>query len=107
MKLEGIKVVDLSWFLPGPYLTTALADHGATVIKIEPPGGDPGRQIRPPDERTSVFFRNMGRGKKSVVLDLKSEQGRAGLFRLPSEPAVIAESFPPPATPRLPPPPPP
>ena len=83
MKLEGIKVVDLSWFLPGPYLTTALADHGAEVIKVEPPGeGDPGRHIRPPDERTSVFFRNMGRGKKSVVLDLKSEQGRADLFRL-------------------------
>ena len=78
MKLEGIKVVDLSWFLPGPYLTTALADHGAEVIKVEPPGeGDPGRHIRPPDERTSVFFRNMSRGKKSVVLDLKSAQGRA------------------------------
>ena len=82
MKLEGLKVVDLSWFLPGPYLTTALADHGAEVIKVEPPGeGDPGRHIRPPDQRTSVFFRNMGRGKKSVVLDLKSEQGRADLFR--------------------------
>ncbi len=48
MKLQGIKVVDLSWFLPGPYLTTALADHGAEVIKVEPPGeGDPGRHIRP------------------------------------------------------------
>ena len=48
MKLEGLKVVDLSWFLPGPYLTTALADHGAEVIKVEPPGeGDPGRHIRP------------------------------------------------------------
>jgi hypothetical protein len=66
MKLEGLKVVDLSWFLPGPYLTTALADHGAEVIKVEPPDGDPGRHIRPPDARTSVFFRNMGRGKKSV-----------------------------------------
>ena len=74
MKLEGLKVVDLSWFLPGPYLTTALADHGAEVIKVEPPDGDPGRHIRPPDQRTSVFFRNMGRGKKSVVLDLKSEK---------------------------------
>ena len=93
MKLEGIKVVDLSWFLPGPYLTTALADHGATVIKIEPPGGDPGRNIRPPDERTSVFFRNMGRGKKSVVLDLKSTEGRADLFRLACEADVIVESF--------------
>ena len=94
MKLEGIKVVDLSWFLPGPYLTTALADHGAEVIKVEPPGeGDPGRHILPPDQRTSVFFRNMGRGKKSVVLDLKSEQGRADLFRLCKEADVIVESF--------------
>jgi crotonobetainyl-CoA:carnitine CoA-transferase CaiB-like acyl-CoA transferase len=94
MKLEGIKVVDLSWFLPGPYLTTALADHGAEVIKVEPLGeGDPGRHIRPADQRTSVFFRNMGRGKKSVVLDLKSEQGRADLFRLCSEADVIVESF--------------
>ena len=94
MKLEGIKVVDLSWFLPGPYLTTALADHGAEVIKVEPPGeGDPGRHILPKDERTSVFFRNMARGKKSVVLDLKGEQGRADLLRLCREADVIVESF--------------
>ena len=94
MKLEGLKVVDLSWFLPGPYLTTALADHGAEVIKVEPPGeGDPGRHIRPPDQRTSVFFRNMDRGKKSVVLDLKSEQGRAELFRLACAADVLVESF--------------
>ena len=94
MKLQGIKVVDLSWFLPGPYLTTSLADHGAEVIKVEPPGeGDPGRHILPPDGRTSVFFRNMGRGKKSVVLDLKSEQGRADLFRLACEADVLVESF--------------
>lgn len=94
MKLEGLKVVDLSWFLPGPYLTTALADHGAEVIKVEPPGeGDPGRHIKPMDARTSVFFRNMGRGKKSVVLDLKSEQGRADLFRLAGEADVLVESF--------------
>jgi crotonobetainyl-CoA:carnitine CoA-transferase CaiB-like acyl-CoA transferase len=94
MKLEGLKVVDLSWFLPGPYLTLALADHGAEVIKVEPPGeGDPGRHIRPADERSSVFFRNMARGKKSVVLDLKSEQGRADLFRLCRTADVIVESF--------------
>jgi crotonobetainyl-CoA:carnitine CoA-transferase CaiB-like acyl-CoA transferase len=94
MKLEGIKVVDLSWFLPGPYLTTALADHGATVIKVEPPGeGDPGRHILPRDQRSSVFFRNTSRGKKSVVLDLKNEQGRAGLFSLASEADVLVESF--------------
>jgi len=63
------------------------------VIKVEPPDGDPGRHIRPPDERTSVFFRNMARGKKSVVLDLKSEAGRADLFGLCREADVIVESF--------------
>ena len=74
MKLEGIRVVDLSWFLPGPYLTLALADHGAEVIKVEPPGeGDPGRHIGLSDGPSTVFFRNLNRGKKSVVLDLKND----------------------------------
>ena len=77
MKLEGLQVIDLSWFLPGPYLTMALADHGAEVIKVEPPGeGDPGRHIGADRTgRTSVFFRNLNRGKKSVVLDLKDRGG--------------------------------
>jgi len=93
MKLEGLKVVDLSWFLPGPYLTTALADHGAEVIKVEPPDGDPGRHIRPPDPRTSVFFRNMGRGKKSVVLDLKTPEQRELLLDLCETADVLVETF--------------
>ena len=72
MKLEGVKVVDLSVFLPGPYLTMALADHGAQVIKVEPPGdGDPGRHIGLSDGPSTVFFRNANRGKRSVI-DLKS-----------------------------------
>jgi len=91
--LEGLKVIDLSRVLGGPYCAQMLADHGAEVIKVEPPTGDPGREIRPPDERTSVFFRNMGRGKKSVVLDLKSERGRADLFGLACKADVIVESF--------------
>src|SRR6185437_4148456 len=63
--------------LPGPYLTLTLADHGAEVIKVEAPGeGDPGRGIGLADGEASVFFRTMNRGKKSVVLDLKSEFGR-------------------------------
>src|SRR3546814_4907476 len=83
MKLEGVKVVDLSVFLPGPYLTMAMADHGAEVIKVEPPGeGDPGRHIGLSDGPATVFFRNVNRGKRSVVLDLKSEAGRAALYRL-------------------------
>ena len=78
MKLRGLRVVDLSVFLPGPYMTMAMADHGAEIIKIEAPGdGDPGRHIGQASGGSTVFFRNMNRGKQSVVLDLKSDAGRA------------------------------
>ncbi|HMK67374.1 MAG TPA: CoA transferase [Stellaceae bacterium] len=101
MKLEGIRVVDLSSFLPGPYLTLALADHGAEVIKIEAPGGDPGRHIGQRDGEHTVFFRTLNRGKKSVVLDLKSASGRAALHELCRSADVLVESFRPGVTKRL------
>ena len=95
MKLEGIRVIDLSVFLPGPYLTLALADHGAEVIKIEPPGeGDPGRHIGLSDGPSTVFFRNLNRGKKSVVLDLKDRRRAATrLLALCETADVFVESF--------------
>lgn len=94
MKLQGVKVVDLSWFLPGPLMTLAFADHGADVIKVEPPGeGDPGRHIGPFDGTESVFFRNLNRGKKSVVLDLKTTAGRDALLALCDDADVLVESF--------------
>jgi crotonobetainyl-CoA:carnitine CoA-transferase CaiB-like acyl-CoA transferase len=94
MKLAGLRVVDLSCFLPGPYLTMTLADHGAEVIKIEPPGeGDPGRLIGPTDGPSTVFFRNLNRGKKSVVLDLKTPDGRNLLLDLCATADVFVESF--------------
>src|SRR5215831_11077632 len=94
MKLDGYRVIDLSSFLPGPYLTMTLADHGAEVIKIEPPGaGDPGRQIGLSDGPSTVFFRNFNRGKKSIVLDLKSERDRALAFELGAGADVLVESF--------------
>ncbi|MBO0764790.1 MAG: CoA transferase [Hyphomicrobiaceae bacterium] len=93
MKLEGLIVVDLSVFLPGPYLTMALADHGARVIKIEPPGGDPGRHIGVADGPTTAFFRNINRGKESLVVDLKSAEGRARLLKLCETADVFVESF--------------
>jgi crotonobetainyl-CoA:carnitine CoA-transferase CaiB-like acyl-CoA transferase len=94
MKLSGLSVIDLSSFLPGPFLTMTLADHGAEVIKIEPPGeGDPGRQIGLADGPTSVFFRNLNRGKKSVVLDLKDPQQKACLLALCDTADVFVESF--------------
>jgi crotonobetainyl-CoA:carnitine CoA-transferase CaiB-like acyl-CoA transferase len=94
MKLEGLRVVDLSSFLPGPYLTLCLADHGAEVIKIEAPGeGDPGRGIGLSDGDMTVFFRTLNRGKKSVALDLKSALGRTALHALCRTADVFVESF--------------
>ena len=75
-KLTGIKVVDLTQFLPGPMLTVMMADHGAEVLKIEPPQGDPAREQAPfdryGDREHSVWFANLNRGKKSIALNLKS-----------------------------------
>ncbi|MGF7162594.1 crotonobetainyl-CoA:carnitine CoA-transferase CaiB-like acyl-CoA transferase [Rhodoligotrophos appendicifer] len=94
MKLTGLRVVDLSVFLPGPYLTMSLADHGAEVIKVEAPGiGDPAREIGKRDGPSTVFFRNFNRGKRSVVLDLKTEVGRLALLRLVDRADVFVEAF--------------
>lgn len=94
MKLAGLRVVDLSVFLPGPYLSMTLADHGAEVIKVEPPGeGDPGRHIGLSDGPDTVFFRNVNRGKKSIVVDLKDPGQREALLRLVDTADVFIEAF--------------
>ena len=92
-KLSGIRVVDLSLFLPGPMMTSMLADHGAEIIKIEPPGGDPARQMEPFEEGQSVWFRNINRGKQSVVLDLKQKDNLQKLYRLVEESDIFVEAF--------------
>jgi crotonobetainyl-CoA:carnitine CoA-transferase CaiB-like acyl-CoA transferase len=94
MKLDGVRVLDLSMFLPGPHLTMMMADHGADVIKVEPPSGDPPRHLghRAPDG-VGVWFRNTNRGKRSVVLDLKTEAGRTALNRLIETADVFVEAF--------------
>ena len=93
MKLKGLKVVDFSSFLPGPYLTMTLADHGAEVIKVEAPGGDHGRHIGLSDGPVTVFFRNLNRGKQSVVLDLKTPAGREAALKLTDVADVVVETF--------------
>ncbi|MBX6370622.1 MAG: CoA transferase, partial [Rhodospirillales bacterium] len=94
MKLEGIRVIDLSMFLPGPHLTMMMADHGAEVIKVEPPGqGEPVRHLGYRAGGESVWFRNTHRGKKSIVLDLKSDEGREALLSLAETADVIVEAF--------------
>lgn len=92
-KLSGIKVVDLSVFLPGPMMTMMMADQGAEVIKIETAAGDPARDQGPFEAGQSVWFRNLNRGKKSIVIDLKSEDGKARLWDLIDSADVFVEGF--------------
>jgi crotonobetainyl-CoA:carnitine CoA-transferase CaiB-like acyl-CoA transferase len=93
MKLNGVRVLDLSLFLPGPYLTTVMADHGAEVIKLEPPTGEPVRSIGPRAQGESVWFRNTHRGKKSIVLDLKTPEGLTAFHDIAATCDVIVEAF--------------
>ena len=92
-KLSGIKVVDLSQFLPGPMLTVMMADQGAEVIKVEPVAGDPARSQAPFENGLSVWFANLNRGKASIVLDLKSDAGKARLRDLIAGADVFVEGF--------------
>jgi crotonobetainyl-CoA:carnitine CoA-transferase CaiB-like acyl-CoA transferase len=93
MKLQGIRVIDLSQFLPGPHFTMMMADHGAEVIRVEPPSGEPTRAIGARQGNASVWFRNTHRGKKCVVLDLKRAKGVDAFMALAASADVIVEAF--------------
>jgi crotonobetainyl-CoA:carnitine CoA-transferase CaiB-like acyl-CoA transferase len=92
-KLSGIRVIDLSLFLPGPMLTMMMADQGAEVIKVEPLAGDPAREQAPLEGGQSVWFRNLNRGKDCRHLDLKSDAGRDELWALIDTADVFVEGF--------------
>lgn len=95
--LEGLTVLDLTQFLPGPMMTGMMADQGARVIKIEPPAGDPARDQAPfaryGEAEHSVWFANLNRGKQSLALDLKSAAGKAHLRDLIGQADVFVEGF--------------
>jgi crotonobetainyl-CoA:carnitine CoA-transferase CaiB-like acyl-CoA transferase len=95
MKLSGVTVVDFSQFMAGPMVTAILADHGARVIKVEPPGGDPTRHGPKslPGQAEGDSFRVLNRGKLSVVLDLKQAQDVAAALDLIAGAEVVVESF--------------
>jgi len=95
--LTGVRVVDLSQGIAGPYCTKLLADSGAEVIKIEPPGGDYTRRLGPfpgdvPDAEKSGLFIHLNGNKKSVVLDVATDDGKAAVRRLLAKADVLVES---------------
>ncbi len=96
--LRGLRVLDLTAMLAGPYATMLLADLGADVVKIEPPTGDLTRGVGPfrpgaGEARLGGYFQSVNRGKRSVVLDLKTAAGRERFHELVARTDVVAENF--------------
>ena len=92
--LAGFKVIDLTRVLGGPYCTQMLADHGAEVIKVEPPQGDEVRDWGPPfKDGLSAYFAGINRNKRALSLDLSKAAGRDVLLRLLEDADVLIENF--------------
>jgi len=105
--LEGVKVVDLSHHIAGPYCTKLLADYGAEVVKIErPDGGDPARRMSPffhddPHPEKSGLFLHLNTNKKSITLNLKTELGKKIIKDLVRDADIVVENFHPRVMPSL------
>lgn len=91
--LDGVRVLDLSQYIPGPFATRMLADLGAEVLKIEPPGGDPMRRFMAGADDISPLYLEINAGKCVSVVDLKTQEGRAIFAELAAAADVLLESF--------------
>lgn len=92
--LEGVRVLDLTWVLAGPFASMVLCDLGADIIKVErPPIGDVARMTAPIVNGESCYFLSVNRGKRSIAIDLKNEAGRELFLRLVEHVDVVMENF--------------
>jgi CoA:oxalate CoA-transferase len=94
--LAGVRVLDLTRFIAGPYCTMLLADQGAEVVKVEPPEGEDTRRLAPaigPGDGVSAYFLRYNRSKKSIAIDLRSEAGREIFAELVRHADVLVENF--------------
>ncbi len=91
--MEGVRVLDLSHTLAGPFATMVLADLGAEVIKVEPPTGDETRTWAPFVNGESAYFLSINRGKKSIAINLKDERGREIVYRLAERSHIVFENY--------------
>ncbi len=106
LPLDGIRVIDLSRVLAGPFASMLLADLGADVVKVEPPAGDETRSWGPPwwgdpEDRRSAYFASVNRNKRSVVLDLQTDEGRATCDRLLAGADLLVHNYRPATAARL------
>jgi alpha-methylacyl-CoA racemase len=93
LPLHGVRVLDLTRLLPGPFATLVLSDLGADVVKVEEPGGDWLRWLPPLAGEQSGAFHALNRNKRSIVLDLRRHEGAAAFVRLASRADAVVESF--------------
>ncbi|PWT81757.1 MAG: CoA transferase, partial [Blastocatellia bacterium] len=91
--LEGVRVLDVTQFMAGPFCTTILADLGADVIKIEPPSGDSTRQMVGAVGTESPSFNAVNRGKRSLVVNLKVGDGQEIFRRLARSSDILIENY--------------
>jgi crotonobetainyl-CoA:carnitine CoA-transferase CaiB-like acyl-CoA transferase len=91
--LSGFRILDLTANMTGPYATMILAEQGADVIKVEPPGGEVMRTVGTGKPGMSVYFANMNRGKRSIVIDLKTDEGRDLVRRLALDADAVVQNF--------------
>lgn len=101
MNLQGVRILDLSRVLAGPFCTSLLVDQGADVVKVEAPHGDDARHLGPFLGDESIYFAHLNRGKRSIVLDLKNTDDRSIFFDLVEVADVVVENFRPGVTERL------
>ncbi len=91
--LEGLRVIELGQLLAGPFAGCMMGYFGAEVIKIEPPGGDPIRNWREVKDGTSLWWRSLGRNKKCISLNLRTEPGRDIVKEFLKTADVVVENF--------------
>ena len=91
--LAGFRVVDLTMNMSGPLATMVLADQGADVVKVEPPGGEVIRRVGTGQNGTSTYFSNLNRSKRSIIIDLQQRGGRDVLLRLVDGADVFVQNF--------------
>jgi crotonobetainyl-CoA:carnitine CoA-transferase CaiB-like acyl-CoA transferase len=91
--LAGMKILDFTRYQQGPSATVMLAELGAEVLKVEPPGGDPGRMLSRFEDGFTSYFEVLNRGKQSIVVDLRQPGGTVVICRLARQVDVVVENF--------------